>query len=137
VLIAGIVTDFRPNCVVIDNGARVTWENDDTLLHDPGDGVLGDDTSECFKSTDFTTKNGMEFSDTFSGEFHFDVSEENLTFENIEFNDETPQGVSDSRDCPDRDSSDHTWTYNDDGDVAFRYICHIHEDDMAGWVIID
>lgn len=124
--------DFTPNCVVIEPGDRITWTNGDTLVHDPGDGVPGDETSDCFESTDFTLQNGMNSMDTFGGEFHFDVAEENLTVENITFNGETPEGVDVARNCP-----DDTWTYNDDGDVAFSYICHVHEDDSHGWIVVD
>jgi len=124
--------DFAPDCLRVEPGDRVEWTNGDTIVHDPGDGVPGDETSACFEATDFTLKNGMESTDTFGGEFHFDVAEENLTFENITFDGHTPGGVADVRDCPEG-----TWTYNDDGDVAFSYICHIHEEDAHGWIVVD
>lgn len=120
---------FTPNCVVVEPGQRIQWINADNNLHDPGDGAPGDDTSECFEASDFVRASGMSTTDTFGGELHFDGG--GLTVENITYDGETPP-VDDTRQC-----GDDVWTRNEDGDVALGYICHIHDTDGRGWIVVD
>jgi len=129
--ILGIVQGFDPNCAEIESGDRVTWTNNDAFPHDPGDGTLDQSSPVCFNS------GGLDLDETYSAEFHWEYwegfGEETIVLRNITQNGEH---VDDVNPCgPDRTP----FTENEDGDIALRYKCWVHEDDpdMLAWLVIN
>lgn len=139
------VTGFQPDCVLIDNGDRITFENRDTSrfgAHDPGDGPPGDENGAfCWQSDDFSFHNGLPPRDvdsvegpTFGFNVHWNGSRINLS--EVTYDGEARGDLA----CGD-ETSNPIWEWNEDIDgedeVAIHYVCHLHEDHGAGWILID
>jgi plastocyanin len=129
----------QPDCLLIDNGDRVVWENRDHVEHhDPGDGDLGDDGPVCIASSYYTGDSGLDpaesaggVGETFSLNVRYDGDDINFT--DIHFD---GQHVDDWRRCH-REVPRDIYQINEDGDVAIHYIGHIHEDEEDGWILLD
>lgn len=115
------VTEFLPTCLVVENGAEVTWQNDGDVDHDPGDGEE-DRRALCFRAAvDRGAPMGPD--ETYTIRLAFDEEDQQLR----SFHEE--RGWLDCHDA--------VWTFTDDEEDAIRipYRCHIHHDSEAAIVL--
>lgn len=123
-----ILTGFAPDCVVVDNREKITWENIDEFAHDPGDGTQDAPVDACFSASK-DLGGFLPPGDSYAIQLFFDETEEKLYREKAWYNgnDRTDHLSDPSSDeaCPDRVWA---WADEDRTTIVVDYICHRHPD---------
>lgn len=137
------VVEFTPSCVVIENGGTVTFENEDSDYHDPGDAGEGTqedpDSPQCYEANDDIGTN-LPPGDNYTVQLFFDTEEEELYRTNAWYNgNEIPDKFLD----PGKDEvcasvDDDVWEYtsSDQDAIEITHVCHLH-DGTGGSVVIE
>lgn len=138
VTITPVVPQFVPGCVVVENHGQVTWENDDRVAHDPGDGREDrSDIALCFQSAvDIEDEDSLPAGHTYSIQLGFEASTETLVLEKAWHNGERQDLNGDDPGLGTIECHEAAWERIDDDTIAVDYLCHIHPDE-PGRILLD